>query len=200
VISERGPGVSTEQVAHEAGVARTQLYKHFADAADVRGAIAARAMELISVELAPLWNLHGTPLEMIGSVVDSHTRWLSQNQNLHRYLSMHALSSGDGPGAITDVKTTIGIHLTRLFEHYLALFGLDTRLAGPAAFGVVGLVDSCTTQWLDDPRRIDRAEFVALLARWVWNILDDTLRSGGVVLDAHAPLAMPDLKFPSSLD
>ncbi|ALG10672.1 TetR/AcrR family transcriptional regulator [Kibdelosporangium phytohabitans] len=198
VIAERGPGVSTEQIAHAAGVARTQLYKHFTDAADVHGAIAERAMQLIHTDLAPLWNLHGTPMEMISSAVGSHTRWLSENQYLYRYLSMHALSAGNGPNRITDVKTTIGNHLTRLFEHYLALFSMDTRVAGPVAFGVVGLVDSCTAQWLADPRRIGRDEFVALLARWVWSILDDTLRAGGMELDAHAPLAAPDLKFPPS--
>nr|CTQ88468.1 Transcriptional regulator, TetR family [Kibdelosporangium sp. MJ126-NF4] len=196
MIAERGPGVSTEQIAQEAGVARTQLYKHFTDAADVHGAIVDQALQLIHTELAPLWNLHGTPLEMITSAVDGHTRWLADNRHLYRYLGMHALSAGDGPHAIRDVKTTIGTHLTRLFEHYLALFRMDTRVAGSVAFGVVGLVDSCTAHWLDDPRRLDHSEFVALLARWVWRILDDTLRSGGVELDADAPLAAPDLKFP----
>ena len=36
----------------------------------------------------------------------------------------------------------------------------------------------------------------ALLARWVWGIVDDTLRAGGVVLDPDTPLAAADLTPP----
>ncbi|AXB43398.1 TetR/AcrR family transcriptional regulator [Amycolatopsis albispora] len=194
-IREHGPDLSTERIAEEAGVARTRLYKHFTDATDIHRAIAARAVELINTELAPLWDLHGSPAQMISTAVDAHIRWLSENWHLYRYLSRLSLS---GPDAVNDVKSTIGEHLTVLFEHYLAAFGLDTRVAAPAAFSVVGLVDASTAQWLKDTRGLEHAEFAGLLARWVWRIVDDTLRAGGVELDPGAPLAMPDLAFPSA--
>lgn len=196
-IVDHGPDLSTEQIAEQAGVARTQLYKHFADADDIRRAVAARVAELLKADLAPLWRLQGSPHTMIGTVIDAHTRWLSENRNLYRYLSMQAayLPSTD-QDPITDVKTTIAQHLTRLFEFYLRLFKIDTRAATPVAFSVVGLVDAGIAHWLDDPRDMDHAEISALLSRWVWHILDDTLRAGGVHLDPDAPLGAPDLPFP----
>ncbi|MGC7098762.1 TetR/AcrR family transcriptional regulator [Amycolatopsis lurida] len=197
-IRERGPDVSTERIAEEAGVARTQLYKHFTDATDIHRTIALRAVELINAELAPLWQLHGSPAQMISTAVDTHIRWLAENRHLYQYLSRHSLSAPDGPTAVNDVRTTIGEHLTVVFEHYLAAFGLDTRIAEPAAFSVVGLVDASTAQWLRHPGGLEHAEFAAMLSRWVWRILDDALRDGGVEVDPDLPLALPELSFPSS--
>src|SRR5215469_4167626 len=49
-IAEHGPDVSTGQIAAEAGVARTRIYKHFVDAADLQGAIAERALEQVTTD------------------------------------------------------------------------------------------------------------------------------------------------------
>ncbi|NKQ56870.1 TetR/AcrR family transcriptional regulator [Amycolatopsis sp. K13G38] len=184
-IAQHGPEVSTEQIAEEAGVARTRVYKYFADGADLQIAIAARVGELITAELAPVWTPRGTPMQMIEAGVEAHTRWLADNENLYRYLTMHSLSGQD---AIADVKTTIATNLTGLFDHYLRLFGLDARLAEPIAFGVVGLVESAAARWLANPSGLTRDELAALLTRWVWRLLDDMMRAGGVELDPHRPL------------
>lgn len=186
-IAEHGADVTTEQIAESAGVARTQVYKHFTDATDLHNAIAERAVELITTELAPLWNLSGTPMQMIDSAVGSHIRFLSERNNLYRYLN--------GRDALADVKTTIGQHLTLLLAHYLGVFGLDTRVAETAAFALVGMVDSSTARWLENPRDMDETELAALLGRWAWRILDDVLREHGVVLAPDTPLAFPDLRF-----
>lgn len=186
-IAEHGPDVTTELIAEAAGVARTQVYKHFTDATDLHNAIAERAVELINAELAPLWNLQGTPMQMIDSAVGSHIRFLSDRNNLYRYLNVR--------DAMADVRTTIGRHLTLLLEHYLGVFGIDTRIAGTVAFSVVGMVDASTAHWLENTDDMRETELAALLARWVWRILDDVLREHNVVLAPDAPLAFPDLKF-----
>ncbi|AIG76158.1 Hypothetical protein AJAP_16425 [Amycolatopsis japonica] len=184
-IAEHGPRVSTARIADEAGVARPQLYKHFDDATDLQRAITVQATRLVATALRPLWELRGSAMELITVAVDAHTGWLSENGNLYRYLSLHSHGDRD---AVTDVRTVIARQLTRLFEHYMTLLGMDTRDAEPAAFGVVGLVDSCTAQWLENPRDVPRTELAALLTRWTWRLLDDTLRAGGVELDPHITL------------
>jgi AcrR family transcriptional regulator len=197
-IEEHGAEVSTEQIARAAGVARTQIYKHFAGATDLQRAIADRAVEKVTADLAPLWQLHGTPREMIDSAIRSHTAWLSDHNDLYRYLRLHAATARGDRDAITDVKTAIARHLTLLFEHYLTVFGVDTRAAEPVAFGVVGLVDCSTARWLDSPRDLEYGEFAGLLTRWVWLILDDLFRAGGIELDPDTPLDTPNLTFPPS--
>jgi AcrR family transcriptional regulator len=190
-IARHGPEVSTEQIADEAGVARTRLYRHFDGAADLQHAIAVRVAELITAEFAPLWNPSGTPMELIRSAIGAHTRWLAEHRSLYRYLTRHAMDGA--PDVFTDGKTAIARQLTVVFEHYLGLFGVDTRVCEAVAFGLVGLVESSTSRWLENPRGVERAELAALLARWVWRIVDDTLRAGGLVLDPHTELAAADL-------
>lgn len=193
-IAEHGPDVSVEQITEEAHVARTGLYKYFADASDLHSAISDRVTELIVAELAPVWNPQGTPMQMIRSGIGAHVGWIAEHVHLYRYLTMHSLSAHVGKqDAITDVKTAIGQHLTRLFAHYLHTFELDTRVAEPIAFAVVGLVESSTTRWLENPHDMEREELTDLLARWVWRLLDDTLQTGGTALDPHQPLTAPDL-------
>jgi AcrR family transcriptional regulator len=182
-IAEHGPDVSTEQIAEKAGVARTRLYKHFGDAGDLQNAISCRVSELITEELEPVWNPQGTPMEMITTAVDTHLRWLTEHAHLYRYLTRNSLD-GDAP----DIRTAIGVHLTRFFGGYLTAFRLDPLPAATMAFGIVGYVESATNHWLDGQREFTREQLVAQLTGTIWTILDHTLRAGGVELDPHRRL------------
>jgi AcrR family transcriptional regulator len=191
-IAEHGPDVSTERIADVAGVARPQLYKHFDDAPDLKRAIADRATELITEALLPVWEPQGSAIRMIEVAVDAHTGWLAENGNLYRYLTRHSqIGRSAGRDAVADVKTVIARQLTHVFEFYLSAFQLDLDVAEVVSFGVVGLVDSCTAQWIESPRGITRPQLTELLTRWVWRILDDTLRAGGIELDPNLPLPPP---------
>lgn len=188
-IAEQGADVSTEQIAEQAGVARTRLYKHFTDAGELQRAIAQRAASMITEELEPVWHPRGTPAEMIATAVDTHLRWLTEHRELHRYLTRHALTSqAPGTAACVDVKTAIGVHLTGMFHGYLSLFGLDPRPAETVAFGIVGYVESATTRWLESEGSITQDELAGLLTRAIWTLLDMQLRSGGVKLDPDQSL------------
>jgi AcrR family transcriptional regulator len=192
-IAEYGPDVSTEQIAAAAGVARTQLYKHFTDATELRMAIADRAKELLSGDLR-LWELHGSPMQMIESGVRAHLTWLSEHRNLYRYLNRHSrVTLSDERDPITDVKTAIGRQLTILLEAYHERFGLDPRVAQPTAFGIVGMVDAAAARWLDDPLDLSQDQLTSLLSGWVWLIADSNLRVGGIERSPHAPMEAPDL-------
>lgn len=192
-IAEHGPDVSVEQIAEQAGVGRTRLYKYFADATDLQNAVADRAAELITAELAPAWNPNGTPMQVIKTAIGAHIGWLSEHGHLYRYLTMHSLSAQvSRQNTITDVKTAIALHLTRLFDHYLRVFGINTRSAEPLAFGLVGLVESSTARWLENPNGMARGELTDLLTHWIWRLLDDTLQADGIELDPHQPLTAPN--------
>lgn len=185
-IAEHGPEVSTEQIAQQAGVARTRLYKHFAGAQALNQAIAGRAAALITAELEPVWSFHGSPHEMIASAVTTHMTWLTSHRNLYFFLSKHSSAGADGPGAadvVTDIKGTIAVHLTGLLRGYTDLLGVDTSIVQPLAYGIVGFVDSAATRWVDEPGSTTLAEIVDQLSTWIWAILDSTLRAHGIEID-----------------
>lgn len=191
-IARHGADTSTEQIAEQAGVARTRLYKHFAGATDLQRAIAWRAAEMITLELAPVWNPDGSPSEVIGTGVQTHLRWLTEHRELYLYLSRHSLTATGGD-AIRDIKDTIGGHLTQLFGAYLTAFGVESGVAEPLAYGIVGLVETATTRWLEQPAGVRQEELAENLSRWIWLLLDDTLRERGITLSPDQPLASPQV-------
>jgi AcrR family transcriptional regulator len=192
-IAEHGPQTSTEQIAAYVGVTRTKLYRHFTDAADLQRAVAQRAREMLNAELAPLWTPHGSMAQIIEASVGAHVRFLVDHRNLYRYLARCSLGEdGSAPDAIADIKLTIGTQLCQLFAVYLNAFGVDTD-PQPLAFAIVGLVESSAGRWLDQPGSTSAERLVAELVRWIWLLVDDTLRAGGVQLDRDEPLATPDV-------
>ncbi|WP_103350623.1 TetR/AcrR family transcriptional regulator [Amycolatopsis sp. CA-128772] len=188
-IAEHGPDVSTEQIAERAGVARTRLYRHFDGAADLQRAIAQRAAELVTAELAPLWHPEGSPNEMISTVISTHLRWLTEHAHLHRYLTR---TLPGGPEDRPDVRGAIARHLSSLFTGYLTAFGLDPTPADTIAFGLVGYVESATTRWLDHPGALGLPQLTGQLTGTIWAMLDHTLRAGGVTVDPDRPLPLPE--------
>lgn len=190
-IAEHGPDVSTDQIAQRAGVARTRLYKHFAGAADLNRSIAARAVELVTAELEPVWNPQGSPMEMISTAVSTHLRWLTEHGNLYRYLTKRSLSgSADGPDAVTDVKSSIAQHLSALFDTYFELLGIEGVPAEPLGYGLVGYVDAAATRWLERPGDVTLDEMIDQLTRAIWAVLDEILERHGIVLDPSDPLPL----------
>ncbi len=191
-IARYGPEASTEQIADEAGVARTRIYKHFADTADLQRAIALRAAEMIGAQFTPLWGSSHTARGMVHATIGAHIEWLSEHRELYQYLMRQSVT---GPrDVVADVKTAIARQLTALFEYYLGLFSVDQNIGETIAYGLVGLVESATARWLDAPRGIERADLRDLLARWVWSIIDDTLRANGIALNPDAPLSELDFR------
>lgn len=189
-IAEHGPGATVEQIAARAGVARTRIYRHFTDRADLEHAISARVADLIVAELDPLWHPEGSTHQMISAVIGAHTRWLAANRHLYAYLVTHegGPADPDGLDGYTGVRQAVADHLTGLFGGYLSLAGVDGGVGESLAYGVLGLVESVTNRWLERPGVLDTDALVIQLSAWVWAMLDSTLRAAGVDWDPDAPL------------
>lgn len=190
VIGTHGSDVSTEQIARRAGIARPQLYRHFADAEDLYDAIATRAAELLVAEMAPvLTRPYGTARAVITRIVGTFVTWMTEHVALYDYVvarSVHAPAGGSE--LIADVRTAISALLRDLLTGYLVVLRLDTGIADPLAHGLVGMVESTTRRWLTVPAALSRDDLVAQLTMWVWGLLDNMLRLAGVVLDPDQPL------------
>ncbi|TCP56445.1 TetR family transcriptional regulator [Tamaricihabitans halophyticus] len=189
-ITQHGPGVSTEQIAAHAGLARSRVYRHFADAADLRAAIGQRAGELIIAELDPLLRLPAeSPANTIHRAVRTLVDWIAKHIHIYRYVTQHAVPSGetDRP-VVADIRASIAVRVRNLIDGYLRELQLDVPVSDLAAFSVVGLVESATERWLCEPGKLSQAELAALLSDWIWTMVDHVLRGYGVVLDPRRPL------------
>lgn len=181
VIEQHGPQTSTEQIAAHVGVSRTKLYRHFIDAADLQREVARRASLMITTELSPVWQPEGSMAQIVTAGVSAHVRFLAQHPNLYRYVQRCSIE--EGFSAFTDIKNTVATLLSNVLAGYLDAFGVQTD-AMRLSYGVVGLIETAAGHWLEQPERDDQDRLISDLTRWVWLLLDDTLRSGGVYLDA----------------
>ena len=191
-IRKHGPDASTEQIAAEAGVARTRLYRHFAGAHDLNKAIAARAEAMILEALAPVWDTSVSPQDIIHTAVSAHLGWLTENHQLYLYLMRHSVASTTGDNVVNDVKRLISQMLVRLLDEYVQALGLPVGVTQPLSYGLVGFVDAAAAQWASDPHGLDHDEMVDLLAGWIWSVLDRVLRDIGLEVDPAVPLDLGD--------
>ncbi|GGF52373.1 TetR family transcriptional regulator [Marmoricola endophyticus] len=182
LVDDEGPDVTPAQVTERLGISRTKLYRYFDDAEDLRGAVAARVEAMLTAELAPVFDLSGSPRQMIEGVVGAHVAWLTAHGNLYRYLA------GQAPAGIADLQRAIGRHLADFMRTWLDALEVSSRAADPLAHGIVGLVEAATARWLEAPGELDHEELTEDLSAWIWVLADGILRRGGVALDPDAAL------------
>jgi AcrR family transcriptional regulator len=189
-IAHYGPQTSTEQVASYVGVSRTKLYRYFDGAADLHHSIARRASDMLISAQRPVWNPTGRPIEMIAHAVSRHLRWRIDHPHLYEYLTLHPLSDDvNGVAAIREVNSAVAGSVAGQLEGYFWAVGLGHAPVEPLSFGMVGLVESATTYWLNSPAPLPLGEFKAQLAEWIWALLSNTLQSRGIHLDPYQPIA-----------
>jgi AcrR family transcriptional regulator len=188
-IEEHGPDVSTEQIAAQAGVARTRLYRHFSGAQELNQAIAARAESMVLEGLAAAWDATSAPEQVIRTAVTTHLRWLTEHAQLYRYLIRHSVPTAAGDTVVNDVKKIISDLLSTLIGEWAAVLGIDTSIVAPLSAGLVGFVDAAAGRWVDEPGTISLDELVELLADWIWVVIEAAMRSQGVTIDPTTPLS-----------
>lgn len=189
-IALHGPGVSTEQVAAQAGVARPRLYRHFDDADDLYRAVGQRAAEMILTDMAPvLLEPAGSARNMIDRAVRTFVNWLARHADLYRYVAHRATASAAGQeSVVADIKQAIAAQVGRLLAAYLEVLGANSRVADPLSFGLVGMVEATANRWLDEPGELPLDDLVVELASWIWGTLDQVLQREGVTLAPDEPL------------
>ncbi|HJQ43433.1 MAG TPA: TetR/AcrR family transcriptional regulator [Jatrophihabitantaceae bacterium] len=185
-IDRYGPEASAEQIAEEAGVSRTVLYRYFRDREDLRQAIADQLAATVVSSVLPNLVLtpESTPHQVIESVIDVIVGWLDEHPNLYYFLRNRRTGT-----SLEAVENTLADQVAALLKVFLMFFGIDADKAEPGAYGIVGLVESTGAWWLSR-RTISRAKLTETLTQGVWALLEGTARANGVVVgyDDRLPL------------
>ena len=187
-IGRHGPDVGMDEIAAEAGVTKPVLYRHFTDKADLYLAVGNRATELLMAEIVPALADDGPIYDRIRRAVGCYVRFVDEYRELYRFLVLRPHPAKQD--LVQQDKTKIAAVLSDLLEAYLKLFRMDTGLAGPSAYGIVGLVQGAGEWWLEHPTAMTRDQLTDHLTMLIWHGIDGVLRSGGIVLDPHKPLSL----------
>ena len=185
-VDRFGPDASAEQIADEAGVSRTVLYRYFRDREDLRQAIADQLAGTVVASVLPNLQLtpESTPHQVIESVIEVIVGWLDEHPNLYYFL--RSRRSG---ASLEAVENTLADQVAALLKVFLMFFGIDADKAEPGAYGIVGMVESTGAWWLTR-RSISRAKLTETLTQGVWALLEGTARANGVVVGYDDPLPL----------
>jgi AcrR family transcriptional regulator len=183
-IDTYGPESSAEEIAVTARVSRTVLYRYFRDKEDLRIAISRRVVDIVVAELLPPLRTGKTPNEIIGGTLESLTVWVEAHPRLYEFLRQRGAS---GEPALGDIQATMADQLADLLGGFMVWFGIETRLAQPAAQSIVGMVEHTIAWWMKTGK-LSRKELVVHLSRAIWDVIDGELRRSNVTLGPDDPL------------
>lgn len=176
------------EIAAEAGVTKPVLYRHFRDKEDLYLAIGLYATDRLMAELLPALSDDGTILERIRRAVGSYVTFVDRYRELYRFVAQRPVSSKRD--LVAEDKSRISAELTNILAIYLRLFGSDANIAGPSAYGIVGLVQNAVEWWLEHPKDMAHEALIEHLTQLIWYGVDGILRNRDIVLDPHQPLAL----------
>ncbi len=187
-VDKFGPAASAEQIADEAGVSRTVLYRYFRDREDLRQAIAEHVVQAVLDSVLPKLQLNpeSTPRQIIGAAIGTIIGWLDEHPNLYQFLRTRH------DGGLESVENTLADNVAALLKILMVFFGIEGDEADPGAYGIVGFVESAGGWWLQH-RSMSREKFTELVCSGVWHLLEGTAREHGLTIEYDAPLPIGTL-------
>jgi AcrR family transcriptional regulator len=185
VIEEYGPDALTGQIAQRAGLARPNVYRHFASKDELDQAVASNAYEELRAEIRTRLDLSGTPLEVIRAPIAVQVTWADRHPNLYRFLLNRGYQRSSRRRQAE--RRDFAADLAMAGEHYFPHFADNPDAAAALVVGLSGLIDASILAWLS--RRTEtRARLIDRLTAQAWLIIDHHLREVGVDLDPAVPL------------
>ncbi|ALE76642.1 hypothetical protein FRP1_24560 [Pseudonocardia sp. EC080625-04] len=186
VLGRDGPDLGLDQVAHEAGVTKPVIYRHFGDRAALLDAMAERATNRLMERLMPAIYDEGAIRPRIRASLDAFMRFLDDSPNIHLLFRRRLPGQGD---EVADAgREFISGALAGLLGSYVESLGFDEpELVQIWAQALVGSVQATAEWWLVH-RAVSRDAVTEHLTALIWAQIDGLARENGIDLDPDAPL------------
>ncbi len=193
VLEREPPGTDlhVQQIAEEAGVGRTVIYRHFSDKADLDHALRAHVLAHLGARVLPEVSLTGSVEQVIRRIVGAYVGWAAEHPSLHLVAERAAMNPA---GELDDTVDDIGSGVATLIRlgaaaYDVTLSPVEEAALEPLALGLVGAVHAAVHQWLlRDPRTPSEAEITDVLSRSIWYLVEGHLREHGLAVDPTTPI------------
>lgn len=170
--AEPSGGLSVQQIADEASVHRTVLYRYFDDRTDLDVAIQREICDRARESLLATVTLEGTPHEIVHRIVAAYVDWAVEHRSLMRFAERDIAGAATKP--LEDAINQIAEQIELIIGGFLAIIGVevsesDRDALTPYVFLLVGGVMAGVRNWTSrDELRPPTAEFTRLLAHVTW--------------------------------
>jgi len=160
-VHHRGPDVSMEEIAADAGTSKSLMYRYFADKTALQVEVARLVVQEIGDALAEAIAAQQTPREALRAMVDVYLEMIEHSPNVYAFVTRDGVVE-HFLGSVTElVAASFARQMT----------GERDRTAEAAAWsaGAVGFVRGAGEWWLTHPRRRpDREVLAAQVTSWLW--------------------------------
>lgn len=200
-VIERGePGAEfhVQQIAEEAQLSRTAIYRHFADRADLDQAISTEIVNRAMARLLPEFNLDGAVREIVDRIVFAYVEWAAVHPSLHRFFDQTP-----GGQVVTHGLDHMATAITEVINTVVDVLDLELQpelRAGiePLSSALVGAGFGAVRTWVAaEPQVLPAATLAGILADAVWAIL--VALAARVGLELVPTLTISDLLVPVGL-
>jgi AcrR family transcriptional regulator len=194
-IEEHGPGALTGQIAKYAGLARPNVYRHFASKDDLDLALARRAYKELRRAITSRLDLSGSPLDVVRAPIEAQVNWAVLHPNLYRFLVSRG-HQRTAQGRRSAQRSDLAAELAAAGARYFPGFADDPDAAEAVLVSTVGLVDASVLRWLDRYNE-DRDHLVGRLTAQCWLLIDHHLHERGIHVNPTQPLPQPGTSNPA---
>jgi AcrR family transcriptional regulator len=161
-VHHRGPDVSMDDIAADAGTSKSLVYRYFADKTALQVAVAQLVVGEIADALAQALAAEPTPREGLRAMVSVYLGMVESSPNVYAFVTRDG-SVEHFLGSVTEL-------VAAPFVRELA-DDADAATAGAWSAGAVGFVRGAGEWWLahrGDTGVPDREELAAEVTAWLW--------------------------------
>jgi AcrR family transcriptional regulator len=166
VVQARGPGVSMDEIAAEAGITKPILYRHFGDKEGLYEALTQRYVDELASAIRPAVRAE-EPRERLAAAIDAYLAYVEREPERYRFL-LHAGEQPRTAPILADFRRSHIASCAFTAAENLQRAGLDPGFAEPWAQCVNGMVRAAGSSWLET-RSLPREKLVQYLTTILWD-------------------------------
>jgi AcrR family transcriptional regulator len=193
-IEEYGPDAGTGQIAERAGLARPNMYRHFASKDELDREVARAVYRQMLAAIRDRVKVPGTCLDVLRGPVTTQVDWAKEHPNLYHFLLSDgfyrffvATTGGQKPSRHRAPRGSFPAEVAAAGERYFPRFAQNPDAAETLVMELASIFHISIMRWLTRPTE-SRHQLIERLTDEAWLLTDRHLRQFGVCLDPDKPL------------